>query len=100
MARRGGPRTPDECSQCGTSIPRGALACPECGADAETGWDANPYEADADLDLPDHLLEDYDPHYDGPVLPGETWASARRGGRWYAAMIILVAVLALVLTFL
>ncbi len=92
--------TPAECAQCGCPIPRGALACPECGADAETGWDGNPYEDPGALDLPDHLLEDYDPHYDGPVLPGDTWVSTRRGGRWVVAVAVLVAALVLVLTLL
>ena len=86
--------TPGECGQCGTRIPRGALACPECGADEETGWDANPYEDEGSVDLPDHLIEDYDPHYDGPVLPGETWAGTR--GRWLpiAAIVAILALLA------
>ena len=84
--------TPEECGQCGSPIPRGALACPECGADEETGWDANPYLPDeGDLDLPDYLTEDYDPARDGPVLPDATWASG--ASRWR----ILAAVLALLL---
>jgi hypothetical protein len=28
----------DVCSHCGADVPRGSLACPECGSDAETGW--------------------------------------------------------------
>lgn len=26
------------CSHCGSEVPAKALACPECGSDAETGW--------------------------------------------------------------
>jgi hypothetical protein len=26
------------CSHCGATVPRAALACPECGSDAQTGW--------------------------------------------------------------
>jgi hypothetical protein len=26
------------CSHCGATVARGALACPECGSDAKTGW--------------------------------------------------------------
>jgi hypothetical protein len=32
---------PDECANCGAAIPRGAKACPECGADERTGWRDN-----------------------------------------------------------
>ena len=27
-----------ECPYCEARVPRGVLACPECGSDAETGW--------------------------------------------------------------
>lgn len=30
--------TPDECPNCGANVPRRAKACPECGADHNTGW--------------------------------------------------------------
>jgi len=46
-----GPPPPRECAQCGAAIPRGARACPECGADERTGWrEASAYDG---LDLPD-----------------------------------------------
>jgi hypothetical protein len=35
------PKAPDECANCGAAIPRGAKACPECGADERTGWRDN-----------------------------------------------------------
>jgi hypothetical protein len=45
------PMPPDECAQCGASIPRSARACPECGADERTGWrETSVYDG---LDLPD-----------------------------------------------
>lgn len=31
-------RTPETCPNCDADVPRGALACPECGADENTGW--------------------------------------------------------------
>ena len=39
----GGPRntremTPDYCPVCGADVPPRARACPECGADEQTGW--------------------------------------------------------------
>lgn len=29
---------PDVCPNCESEVPRGARACPECGADESTGW--------------------------------------------------------------
>jgi uncharacterized membrane protein YvbJ len=45
-------KAPDVCPVCGKEVPRGSLACPECGADHSSGWreDADAYDA---LDLPD-----------------------------------------------
>ena len=31
-------KTPEVCPVCGEGVPRGALACPECGADERSGW--------------------------------------------------------------
>lgn len=46
---------PDECANCGATIPRGASACPECGADERTGWrETSVYDG---LDLPDSADE-------------------------------------------
>ncbi len=46
--------TPDTCAHCGTDIPPSASACPECGADEESGLGGN---YSGDLGLPD---EDFD----------------------------------------
>src|SRR5437660_11168566 len=47
------PRTPELCPVCGEDIPRRALACPQCGADHNSGWreDADTYDG---VDLPDN----------------------------------------------
>jgi len=47
------PRTPELCPVCGEDVPRDALACPQCGADHNSGWreDADTYDG---VDLPDH----------------------------------------------
>lgn len=37
MARQRLP-TPETCPVCGEDVPRNALACPECGADHNSGW--------------------------------------------------------------
>src|SRR6267378_1654510 len=54
MARKKPTRlnAPDVCPVCGEDVPRGSLACPECGADHNSGWrqDVDTYDA---VDLPD-----------------------------------------------
>ncbi len=48
---------PEICPNCGAEVPRQAHACPECGADEQTGWSER---ATAQrLDLPDDEF-DYD----------------------------------------
>ena len=32
------PRPPEYCLNCGAAIPVDAAACPECGADEQSGW--------------------------------------------------------------
>ncbi len=51
---------PTECPVCGEAVPRGAKACPGCGADERTGWneDATRYDG---LDLPDEAYDDEQP---------------------------------------
>jgi uncharacterized membrane protein YvbJ len=43
---------PEVCPVCGEDVPSDALACPECGADHNSGWrkDADAYDA---VDLPE-----------------------------------------------
>jgi hypothetical protein len=48
---------PETCPVCGEDVPRNALACPECGADHNSGWsDETVYDG---LDLPGESF-DYD----------------------------------------
>lgn len=45
-----------DCPNCGEPVPAGALACPSCGADDETGWsDDTMYDG---LGLPDEAFGD------------------------------------------
>ena len=50
------PKAPEVCPVCGKDVPCQSLACPECGADHNSGWreDAETYDA---ADLPE---EDFD----------------------------------------
>jgi hypothetical protein len=49
------PEPPETCPCCGAEIPPRARACPECGADEQTGWSEGARYGG--LDLPD---EDFD----------------------------------------
>ncbi|MEI6337793.1 MAG: zinc-ribbon domain-containing protein [Verrucomicrobiota bacterium] len=82
------PRTPGICPVCGEDVPPRALACPECGADHNSGW-----KEDADttgaLDLPD---EDF--NYDDFVKE-EFGGGSQRGIklRWGIVAAVLLAAL-------
>ncbi|MGH7971767.1 MAG: zinc-ribbon domain-containing protein [Limisphaerales bacterium] len=81
--------TPDLCPNCGAEVPKRARACPECGADEQTGWSEQ--AAAAGLDLPD---EEFD--YDGfvqeefgrkkPLPHGAHWI-------WWVVAVAMVALL-------
>jgi hypothetical protein len=79
------PRTPEVCPVCGEDVPPKALACPECGADHNSGWKS---DADtADLDLPD---DDFD--YDAFVKEEFGAGRSRLHPVWIVtAVLILVA---------
>jgi hypothetical protein len=76
---------PDVCPVCGENVPRGSLACPECGADDNSGWrkDADAYDA---VDLPD---EDF--NYDEFIRAefGQTPKPAGLKMVWWIAAIVL-----------
>ena len=82
------PSAPEVCPVCSEDVPRGALACPECGADHNSGWreDADVYDA---VDLGE---EDFD--YDAFVR--EEFASSPKptGIRalwWITALVLILA---------
>ena len=56
MARKGIEKrqSPEICPVCGEDVPPNALACPECGADHNSGWreDAESYDG---VDLPEEF---------------------------------------------
>jgi hypothetical protein len=85
-------KTPEVCPVCDEDVPRGALACPECGADHNSGWrqDADTYDG---LDLPE---EDFDPD---EFVRREFGSSLKPAGMktiwWITAILILVASVAL-----
>jgi len=84
---------PEECANCGATIPRDAKACPECGADERTGWrETSLYD---DLDLPEEAFADDDADAPQPV-PRRTV----NGIAWYWWMAALCLVLLLLSTLL
>lgn len=81
------PPPPEECANCGAAIPRGARACPECGADERTGWrETSIYD---DLDLPESAWRDEaapQPAAPTPRVNGVPWY-------WWCVGAVLAALL-------
>ncbi len=77
---------PHVCPVCGEEVPRGSLACPECGADHNSGWKEDADDAGG-LGLPDEEFSH------------DEWVEKEFGGSpkpaaikpiWWIAAIILV----------
>ena len=78
--------TPESCPVCGERVPRGAAACPGCGADERTGWNEEATRYDG-LDLPDEAFADENT---------ERAARKQHGkGLWIVALLGLVVLLLL-----
>lgn len=91
MARRAKPKAPAVCPVCNEPVPRGSLACPNCGADHNSGWRENADTYDA-LDLPDDNF-DYDEFVREEF--GSRLKPARLKAIWWIAGIVLIVALAL-----
>jgi hypothetical protein len=83
---------PEICPVCGEDVPRRSLACPECGADHNSGWRID--SADG-LDLPD---DDFDYN---EFVRREFSTSAKPAGIktiwWITAIVLLLLCIALYL---
>ncbi|MDR1284379.1 MAG: zinc ribbon domain-containing protein [Opitutaceae bacterium] len=91
------PPPPDECAQCGATIPRNALSCPECGADERTGWrESSLYDG---LDLPDAAWEDDDDSGAGQDRRARHRPAVYRIGgiAWYWVAVALVLAILMIL---
>ena len=89
-SKKPNPRTaPEVCPVCGEEVPRGAVACPECKADHNSGWreDAGSYDA---VGLPD---EDF--NYDEFVEQefGSSPKPAAIKTVWWVTAVLALAVL-------
>lgn len=77
---------PEECANCGESIPRNAHACPECGADERTGWrEVSIYDG---LDLPEESASDDTPTRKHSRTPGSL--------PWYGVVLVVVLLVILI----
>ena len=86
---------PEYCPNCGAAVPDGARACPECGADEQTGWSERAHAQR--LDLPD---EDFD-YAEFARNEFEHRPLRRRGPQrlwWVVAVVTLLAWVAVWLT--
>lgn len=77
---------PEECANCGASIPRNAHACPECGADERTGWrEISIYDG---LDLPEESESSDTPIRKRTRAPGSL--------PWYGVVLVIVLLVILI----
>lgn len=83
------------CSHCGATVPRDALACPDCGSDSETGW-ANDEVIDEAL-YGDFDEEDYREVVAG--LPGGEADAAAARRRFVIGLVALVTATFFVLVY-
>jgi hypothetical protein len=83
--------SPEVCPICGAEVPPNSRACPECGADDETGWSE---EARTDgLDLPDENF-DYEEFVKREFHGGK--GLKQRGIHWFwwvIAVLVLIVIL-------
>ncbi len=78
MSRRAPFHPPSVCPVCGEDVPPRARACPECGADEQTGWKPS---ASADRNRPRAARES----------GGRARKSARQWIWWVVALVLLIA---------
>jgi RNA polymerase subunit RPABC4/transcription elongation factor Spt4 len=83
--------TPDICPNCGALVPENAEACPECGADEETGWNDTAMEQRLGISDPD----EFDPEEWAREEAGERRKRPLAGLWWATAAVLLLAVVGL-----
>ena len=80
-------KPPGQCPNCGEWVPRGAVACGDCGSCAKSGWNAS---ADYDgLDLPDDDDFDYDDFIEREFGSGTGKVGKSRLWWWVALALLL-----------
>lgn len=86
--RKTQPASPEICPICNEDVPRGSLACPECGADHNSGWRTDAADG---LDLPDDDF-DYDEFLEREFSTGAKPAGIK--AVWWITGIVLVLIVA------
>ncbi len=82
---------PEICPNCGAEVPLRARACPECGADEQTGWSDKAHAQrlglpDEEFDYDEFVKEEFGPK-DRIRPTGVSWI-------WWVTALILLAALA------
>lgn len=77
------------CGNCGAPVPVGRLACSECGADAQTGWQSEEDIFLQSIEIPDVLGDELDAPPESPLGRG------LRGKGPIAVAVVLLLVLIL-----
>jgi hypothetical protein len=81
-------RAPETCPVCGEDVPPNALACPECGADHNSGWRE---DADSIDSIGAGFGYDEDAEREEDVSPG---SQGVKPVWWITAIVLLVAFIA------
>jgi len=85
-------KAPEVCPVCGDDVPRNAVACPECGADHNSGWREDADTCDA-VDLPD---EDFDyEEFVKQEFGSSPKPAAIKTAWWITAILLLAAFIAI-----
>lgn len=81
-------KPPGQCPACGEWVPRGAKACDDCGACAESGWKAESDVYDG-LDLPNDEF-DYDAFIEAEFGGKPSAKKAILNPWWWVALVLLI----------
>lgn len=85
---------PETCPVCDTAVPRGALACPGCGADHQSGWNEDATHLDG-VDVPDENFnyeQFVEREFGGSVKP-----AGQKTVWWVVGIVMLIVVVILFL---
>jgi uncharacterized membrane protein YvbJ len=85
--------TPEICPACGAEVPAHATACPECGADENTGWNEEAARYDG-IDLPDDEFN-HDEFVEKEFGPGAGNKKKRIRGWGILVVILILLILAI-----
>ncbi|TDU70778.1 hypothetical protein EI77_02826 [Prosthecobacter fusiformis] len=91
-------RPPGQCPACGEWVPRGAVACDDCGACDRSGWKSERAVYDG-LDLPDEDF-DYNEFVEREFGQEKTGPRVSREifWRWVAAIVLAVMILGYIMS--